>query len=262
MIRTAFIYNPAKVAPVGASRVLTGSAPFANAREPLAQAFKAKGVPNTTFAVIVNHFKSKSCGGDSGDNVDARDGQGCFNGDRTRQASALTSFANDFAASRGTNRVFLTGDFNSYTQEDPMRPLYDAGYKVVESDTPDEWSYSFSGLSGSLDHVLASPAAMDMVSGADIWEINANESLAFEYSRHNYNVTDFYQPNVFRASDHNPEIVGHQPAGRRRRSGRAEPAGDQRLPRPDQHQHREVRRYRRAARRGGRGRQHPPGRGR
>lgn len=208
VIRTAFIYNPAKVSRVGASRVLTGSAPFGNAREPLAQAFKAKGVPNTTFAVIVNHFKSKGCGGDSGDNVDAHDGQGCFNGDRTRQADALTSFANDFAASRGTKRVFLTGDFNSYTQEDPMRRLYDAGYEAVESATPDEWSYSFSGLSGSLDHVLASPAAMDMVSGADIWEINANESLAFEYSRHNYNVTDFYQPNAFRASDHNPEIVG------------------------------------------------------
>ncbi|MGH3336550.1 MAG: ExeM/NucH family extracellular endonuclease, partial [Nocardioides sp.] len=207
VIRSAFIYNPAKVSRVGASRVLTGNAAFSNAREPLAQAFKAKGVPNTTFAVIVNHFKSKSCPG-TGDNADALDGQGCFNGDRTRQADALVGFANGFAASRGTDRVFLTGDFNSYTQEDPMHRLYDAGYDVVESDTPGESSYSFSGLSGSLDHVLASPAAMDMVSGADIWEINANESLAFEYSRHNYNVTDFYQSNVFRASDHNPEIVG------------------------------------------------------
>ena len=30
----------------------------------------------------------------------------------------------------------------------------------------------------------------------------------FEYSRYNYNATLLYQPNQFRASDHNPELVG------------------------------------------------------
>ena len=63
-------------------------------------------------------------------------------------------------------------------------------------------------MSGSLDHVLANDAALDEVTGVDIWEINANESLAYEYSRFNYNVTQFYSPDVFRASDHNPELVG------------------------------------------------------
>jgi predicted extracellular nuclease len=43
--------------------------------------------------VIVNHFKSKSCSGASGDNADARDGQSCYNGDRVRQAQALAIFA-------------------------------------------------------------------------------------------------------------------------------------------------------------------------
>ncbi len=48
-----------------------------------------------------------------------------------------------------------------------------------------------------------------MVTGADIWEINANEAVAYQYSRYNYNVTDFWQPNLpFATSDHNPEIVG------------------------------------------------------
>ena len=46
------------------------------------------------------------------------------------------------------------------------------------------------------------------MTGVDIWNINADESVAFEYSRHNYNATDFYQPNQFRASDHDPEIIG------------------------------------------------------
>ena len=49
--------------------------------------------------------------------------QGAFNGDRIRQAQALVGFADGFAAERGPEQVFLTGDFNSYTQEDPMQVL-------------------------------------------------------------------------------------------------------------------------------------------
>jgi 5'-nucleotidase len=209
VIRTAFIFNPDTVSRVGQSEVLVGSAAFANAREPLAQAFKAEGATDAeAFAVVVNHFKSKGCTDSTGDNVDSGDGQSCYNGDRVEQADALVDFADDFAERRGTSRVFLTGDFNSYTMEDPMQELYDADYDVVESDTANEWSYSFSGLSGSLDHVLANPAAMDMVTGADIWETNANESPGYQYGRFNYNVTNLYAATPYAASDHNPEVVG------------------------------------------------------
>lgn len=203
VIRTAFIYNPATVSTVGASKVLVGSAAFANAREPLGQAFKPKGAADSsTFAVVVNHFKSKGSGADDGT------GQGNANPDRVAQAQALVPFANEFASSRGTDKVFLTGDFNSYSKEDPIQVLNGAGFSLVDSDTPDEWTYSFGGQSGSLDHVLANPAAKALVAGADIWGINSGESVAWEYSRTNYNVADLYQPNAFRASDHDPEIVG------------------------------------------------------
>lgn len=209
VIRTAFIYDPSTVEPVGGSRVLVGDADFSNAREPLAQVFKAVGgLDADGFAVVVNHFKSK---GDSdppatGDNANGE--QGAFNGDRTRQAASLVEFADAFAADRGVAKVFLTGDFNAYTQEDPMQVLYDAGYTKVASDQAGDASYSFAGLSGSLDHVLANDAALATVTGADVWEINANEAVAFEYSRYNYNATLLYEPNAYRASDHNPEVVG------------------------------------------------------
>jgi 5'-nucleotidase len=211
VIRNAFIYNPTVVSPVGPSKVLVGSAPFANAREPLAQAFKPVGsTDEAAFGVIVNHFKSKGASGATGDNLDAGDGQGAFNGDRTRQAEALVAFADAFAAERGITDVFLTGDFNSYTFEEPMEVLSDAGYAVVQSDTPDEYSYSFDGLSGSLDHVLAKTATIgSMVTGADQWEINANEPVAYQYSRFNYNPIRFFNGNdPFAASDHNPKLVG------------------------------------------------------
>ena len=87
-----------------------------------------------------------------------------------------------------------------------MRVLHDAGYANLAP--ADQYSYAYGGLLGSLDHVLASPAADELVTGSDIWEINAHESVGLEYSRHNYNVTDLYAADPYRASDHNPEVVG------------------------------------------------------
>ncbi len=204
MIRTGFIYQPARVSLVGASKVLVGSAPFGNAREPLAQAFKKAGsADSTAFAVIVNHFKSKGSGVNDGT------GQGNANPDRIAQADALVSFANDFKTARGLTKVFLVGDFNAYSHEDPIDRLVAGGYTEVHSTTDaNEETYNFDGQIGSLDHVLANAAALADVSGADVWPINGYESVYYEYSRYNYNVTDLYAGGPFRSSDHSPEIVG------------------------------------------------------
>jgi len=213
VIRTAFIYNPDKVSLVGPSRVLSDQSgdgqPFANAREPLAQEFKRKGALDSDgFLVVVNHLKSK---GDSnppatGDNANGV--QGAFNGDRVRQARALVDFAEATAQADGTRKIFLVGDFNSYTQEDPMQVLYQHGFVNQPSDDPRDTSYEFGGMAGSLDHVLANAPAATMVTGRDVWQINAEESVGFEYSRYNYNAELLYRPDQFRASDHNPELVG------------------------------------------------------
>jgi len=94
-----------------------------------------------------------------------------------------------------SDAVFLTGDFNSYTQEDPLQVLYEDGYVDLQSELNNgEATYNFDGLAGSLDHVLANPAAAAMATGADVWQINAEEAIAFEYSRYNYNATIFYTP--------------------------------------------------------------------
>ncbi len=208
VIRNGFIYKPSKVALVGGSVVLadqsSGTEAFADAREPLAQAFKRVGTPDAdAFAVIVNHFKSKGSG------TADPDGQGNANDRRMLQANALVTFANDFKTLRGITRVFLAGDFNAYSEEDPIQILNAAGYTNLESTSnPEEESYNFDGQIGSLDHVLANAAALADVEGVDIWEINSNESVYYEYSRYNYNVTNLYLPGPFKSSDHNPELVG------------------------------------------------------
>ena len=206
VIRTAFIYKKGVAAPVGDSVILDDAA-FRNARQPLAQAFAPVAFPDAKILAIVNHFKSK---GDSdpkatGDNANGI--QGAFNGDRVRQAEALGNFAKTRSAAVGTDDVFLLGDFNSYSQEDPIQKLRDFGFEPLEAGTG-KYSYSFSGQSGSLDHVLASPSARELVTGADIWNINAVEALALEYSRYNYNALNFYDTTPYRSSDHDPVIVG------------------------------------------------------
>ena len=107
----------------------------------------------------------------------------------SRQATALATGCRPCRATVGSPSL-LVGDFNSYTQEDPLQILYDAGYTDVASALePTSQSYSFSGLSGSLDHVLLNGRALDRATGADIWNINSGESIALEYSRYNYHGT-------------------------------------------------------------------------
>ncbi|PFG30491.1 ExeM/NucH family extracellular endonuclease [Paramicrobacterium agarici] len=213
VIRTAFIYQPAAVELVGEAEILIGSPAFENAREPDAQAFKpVGGDADSVFVVVSNHFKSKGsadeCANDSADdNCDNGDGIGGFNGDRTRQAEALIDFADAFAEGHDTDKVFLVGDFNSYAAEDPITTITSAGY-VDQGAKTGEYTYNYGGAVGSLDYIFASPAADATVTGQDIWNINSVESVALEYSRYNYNVTDFYAPDVYRASDHDPMLVG------------------------------------------------------
>jgi 5'-nucleotidase len=207
VIRNAFIYDPSVVNTVGASKVLVGSTAFTNARQPLAQAFKPVGAgADAAFAVVVNHFKSKGSACTPASNNSPT--QGNCNVDRTNQAQALADFVDTFIAERGVEAVFLTGDFNSYTEEDPVLKLEENGFTRVESDQEGDYTYSFSGLSGSLDHVFANAAAAELVTGADVWQVNANESTAYQYSRYNYNATNFFKRDVFASSDHNPEFFG------------------------------------------------------
>ncbi|CAH0208481.1 Endonuclease YhcR [Microbacterium sp. Bi128] len=206
VIRTAFIYKKAAVRTEGDSRILTTGSAFDNARRPLAQKFGLVGKgDDSEFIAIVNHFKSKGSG--SGENADKGDGQGASNASRVAQAGDLVSFADGLKSEWGTDKVFLMGDFNAYSKEDPIAVLTNAGY-IDQGSKSGKYSYSFSGQSGSLDHVFASSSADSRVRGADIWNINSGESIALEYSRYNYNATNFYDTSAFRSSDHDPVIVG------------------------------------------------------
>ena len=155
VIRNAIVYRVDVVQPVGDAVGLVDEAVWSNAREPIAQTFVKDG---DAFTVVANHFKSKSSGASTGDNVDAGDGQGAWNGDRVRQASSLAAFTSRLRTTTGDADVLLLGDLNAYTQEDPVERLRDAGLvDLGEQLDPGRYSYVFDALSGSLDHALATP---------------------------------------------------------------------------------------------------------
>ncbi len=210
VISNAMIYQLAEARPTG-SWALGAQAgagkPFANARTPIAASFTALKDGTATgspMVVVVNHFKSKSASGATGDNVDR--GQGAYNGDRVRQAQALRAWVPTLQQQARTDAVVLGGDFNAYTEEDPLGVLYQGGFRNAASGN--EYSYVFSGLSGSLDHLLVNAAARQRMTKGDIWRINAQIADEFEYANYRTTATDYYTPDALRSSDHNPVIAG------------------------------------------------------
>ncbi len=202
VIRNAIIYHNDVVQPIGDPVGLVDESVWFNAREPIAQTFSSDG---DRFTVVANHFKSKSPGAPTGDNVDTGDGQGAWNGDRQRQAASLVTFARDLRVRTGEADVLLIGDFNAYTQEDPIQVLRDAAYTDLgERFDPRRYSYVFDAASGSLDHALASPSLLQKVTELTHWNINAVESFAYQY----YGDPALYAANPYRSSDHDPLVLG------------------------------------------------------
>ncbi|MDD7384885.1 MAG: ExeM/NucH family extracellular endonuclease [Actinomycetaceae bacterium] len=209
VIRVAFIYQPAQVQPVGDSKVLVQNTYFDNwARQPLGQGWQALNADGTTlgdpFAVVLNHFKSKGSLADVFPN-DTDPYAGNNNKLRTAEAKEMA----DWAATQYPDMArFVIGDLNSYSKEDPIITLENLGYtNIAEAEGVTRHSYQFSGLVGSMDHGLANADGMKLVVGADLWNVNAMEPIAFEYSRYNYNVKVddlFDAASPYRSSDHDP----------------------------------------------------------
>ncbi|XRQ12520.1 ExeM/NucH family extracellular endonuclease [Actinomadura welshii] len=199
-IHVALIYKPRKVRPVGAA---SSSQDPVFDRPPLVQTFRPSS-GRTPFTVIVNHFKSKGCGGATGPDADQGDGQGCYNARRVDQAAAVRAIAD------GSPGPLIIGDLNAYAAEDPIKVLTDGGLvsQTKRFVRPGRrYSYVFDGQSGELDHALAGGALSRRVTGTTIWHINSDEPVFLDYNTE-FNPPGFYRPDAFRSSDHDPILLG------------------------------------------------------
>ena len=211
-IAVGLIYKPAKVALKG-NAISTTQSPFDfGNRQPLVQTF-TEITSNESLTIAVNHFKSKgSCGSASGNNADAKDGQGCWNGLRTQAADSLTAWLATLPAVNTDSDVLIIGDLNAYAKEDPILTIENKGYKnlIEKSLGYKAYSYSFAGELGYLDHALATDSLTKQVVDTAIWHINADEPRSFDYNtefKSSAQLSSYYGSDAYRASDHDPIVI-------------------------------------------------------
>jgi len=103
----------------------------------------------------------------------------------------------------GITAQLIMGDFNAYTQEDPIDLLRASGlsYQAVEGG----YSFGYASMFGSLDHAFATTSMDQAITGTAVWHINTDEPSTFDYQDANLSR---YQPNAFRSGDHDPVLVG------------------------------------------------------
>lgn len=226
IITVAMLYKSAKVELVGTSHTIADGvyqgAFDKHNRKPLAQTFKDKE-SGEVFTIINNHLKSKGRLTDIAEDADQRDGQGNNNYTRTKAAEDLVSWAADLKETIGDEDFLIIGDLNAYAKEDPITTLQNNGFVNLDGDGK-AYSYVYYGQWGTLDYALADAALNTKVAEVKRWKINADESWLFDYndddSDANYGrpkpvnfLSDLYEPNAYRMSDHDPIIVGFNFAG-------------------------------------------------
>ena len=168
------------------------------------------------ITVAVNHLKSKGSDCGAVGDPDTGDGQGNCNGTRTAAAAALVDWLATDPTGSGDPDVLLIGDLNSYTFEDADhdargRRLHEP--RRASSTALDAYSYVFNGESGYLDHALATASLAAQVTGVTDWHINPDEPTVLDYNvdfKSPNQVNTFYDPGPYRASDHDPVIIGLQ----------------------------------------------------
>jgi hypothetical protein len=132
---------------------------------------------------------------------------------RTAAAKVLGQWLNADPTGTGAINTMVIGDLNAYANEDPITTLEGFGYTDLNElySGANSWalgahSYVFDGELGTLDYAMANPVLISQVTGAAAWHINADEPSALDYN--DYNPAVNYTDDEWRASDHDPVVVG------------------------------------------------------
>ncbi|MCP4536787.1 MAG: ExeM/NucH family extracellular endonuclease [Chloroflexi bacterium] len=213
-IAIGLIYQPSTVTPVGLAAILDSSFDprFIDTknRPALAQTFEENST-GERFTAAVNHLKSKgsACSGDP----DMGDGQGNCNLTRTNAMTVETEWLATDPTGSGDPDFIIMGDLNAYAMEDPIVVAENAGYTdlLEQFVGPNAYSYVFYGQVGYLDYAMSNTSLTTQVTGATAWHINADEPRVLDYNEEFQSpgqVISLYNDDPYRASDHDPVIVG------------------------------------------------------
>ncbi len=216
VIKTGFIYRIADIDTVGDFALLDRSVDSrfndARNRPALAQSFSVSAT-GAVFTLAINHLKSKGSPCDEDGDPNLGDGQGNCNMTRTNAAAALADWMAADPTGSGDDDFLILGDLNAYTREDPLTAFANAGLVNLLDSTTNPYSFTFDSQAGALDHAVASASMATQVVDTIEWHINADEP-----DLHDYNLEFGRDPALFdastpyRASDHDPVVVGLEPS--------------------------------------------------
>ncbi|MFW5833595.1 MAG: ExeM/NucH family extracellular endonuclease [Pseudomonadota bacterium] len=232
-IAQGFVYDTRTVELVGEAAVLDSEAfvaPLtpgdAQNRPAVAQTFREIATGGE-FTAVVNHLKSKGSSTGAPADDDQGDGQAASNATRTAAAEELLRWLETDPTGAGDEDVLILGDLNAYWREDPIQTLFDGADGVrgtaddfVDPIGPDAYTFAFPlslatspqvQASGTLDYALHSTSLADQVTGAAVWHLNADQPRILDYNtefKSADQIDDFFAPDAFRSSDHDPVIVG------------------------------------------------------
>jgi predicted extracellular nuclease len=196
-IAVGIFYQPDAITAVGPAQLLN-AAPFDLLnRVPINQLFEHPG-SGQRFWLSINHFKSKGSCPDQGRDRDQRDGQGCWNSARLLAAKALRPWLTQQAAATADGRALLMGDLNAYRIEEPVQHFISERWSDLTAAPVERhnFSYSFRGETGTLDHALATQAMSNVIAQASILHINSPYPPGMRL-----------KADHLRSSDHDPVLV-------------------------------------------------------
>ena len=139
----------------------------------------------------LNHFKSKRPGRTQYDT----------NLRRMQNTDSLLTMLPKAVEIFGDEDILLLGDYNCYTQEQPIQTIVRAGYAdMLPLGNSKDYSYSFKGEAGYLDRCFANPSMAHQIIRVRPWHINAD----WYYQHGAYKMKD---KSLHRYADHDPIIV-------------------------------------------------------
>lgn len=185
-------------------------------RIPLAVTFR-ESATDEDVTVVVNHLKAKGGSGE-GANRDIGDGVASWNDRRRDAVTALDAWLATNPTGSDDPDILLVGDFNAYAMEDPIQDLIALGYTNLSDTVAHSYGFPLSlGQApetqgwGTLDYAFASESLQAQVTGAIEWHINSDEPIYIDYNlefKPEEIIGTLYLPDPYRASDHDPIVVG------------------------------------------------------
>jgi predicted extracellular nuclease len=143
------------------------------------------------FILNINHLRSKRGTGEES------------NAKRMANVDSLVVMLNTIQQEQtfGDADILLVGDYNSYTQEQPIQTIIQAGYEdmVMRYDSAG-YSYVYHSEAGYLDRVFASSSMAKQVQMVRPYHLNADYFYSRGYKRR-------LDRTMFRYADHDPILI-------------------------------------------------------